>query len=143
MRRVRSALRGVGALGECGRVWTCRVTNAVVGLGDRAACSHKPSKDYSNPSVLSDNSYYTARTSGTTTCRLPSPPDITITTNGQPSLRRKTSPTATSLRELRLNHSRLSLIRSKQSEEELQRAYESQIIAYLDGNYASLDRVEE
>lgn len=59
------------------------------------------------------------------------------------TLRRKTSPTNVSLRELSAQHSsssstRRSLLSAQDSEEALQRVYESQIRVYLDGGFADL-----
>ncbi len=55
------------------------------------------------------------------------------------SLRRKASPKDVTLRELKERHSQQSSLRSMKSDEELQRVYESQILAYLDGPWAELD----
>ena len=50
----------------------------------------------------------------------------------QPALRHKASPTDSSLRELRTKQAQQTLIRERKSEERLQHAYESQILAYLE-----------
>lgn len=60
-----------------------------------------------------------------------------------PLLKRKTSPTEVSLRELCVHQSQQSLLRAKQSEEQLRRAYELQIRAYLDGKFADLNSIAE
>lgn len=57
-----------------------------------------------------------------------------------PTLRRKISPTETSLREIRANQQRLQI---KQSEDQLRQLYERQTMEYLYGDYASLDGLRE
>lgn len=57
-----------------------------------------------------------------------------------PALRRKISPTETSLREIRANQQRLQ---TKQSEDQLRQVYERQTMEYLYGDFASLDTLRE
>ena len=57
-----------------------------------------------------------------------------------PTLRRKVSPTETSLREIRANQQRLQM---KHSEDQLRQLYERQTMEYLYGDYASLDGLRE
>lgn len=57
-----------------------------------------------------------------------------------PTLRRKISPTETSLREIRASQ---QLLQMKQSEDELRELYERQTMEYLYGDYASLDGLRE
>lgn len=57
-----------------------------------------------------------------------------------PILRRKISPTETSLREIRASQ---QLLQMKQSEEQLRELYERQTMEYLYGDYASLDGLRE
>ncbi|KAF2164222.1 hypothetical protein M409DRAFT_56912 [Zasmidium cellare ATCC 36951] len=55
------------------------------------------------------------------------------------SIRRMSSPTECSLRELSEKDAWQTTLRQKQSEEELQRVYETQILAYLNADYADLE----
>lgn len=57
-----------------------------------------------------------------------------------PTLRRKISPTETSLREIRASQ---QLLQMKQSEDQLRELYERQTMEYLYGDYASLDGLRE
>jgi hypothetical protein len=57
-----------------------------------------------------------------------------------PTLRRKISPTETSLREIRANQ---RLLQMKQSEDQLRQLYERQTMEYLYGDFASLDGLRE
>jgi hypothetical protein len=57
-----------------------------------------------------------------------------------PILRRKISPTGTSLREIRESQ---QLLQMKQSEDQLRELYERQTMEYLYGDYASLDGLRE
>jgi hypothetical protein len=57
-----------------------------------------------------------------------------------PILRRKISPTETSLREIRASQ---QLLQMKQSEDQLRELYERQTMEYLYGDYASLDGLRE
>lgn len=68
-----------------------------------------------------------------------SSPNRTSTT---PRLRRRASPTHISLRDLEAEHAR-ALLRAKQSEEQLQRVYESQVLQYLNGAFACLPNIDE
>ncbi|KAK5124360.1 hypothetical protein LTR85_001577 [Meristemomyces frigidus] len=102
-------------------------------------------------SALSDSSWYTAQTSdnesslssrsSVSSIRVQiSVPTIRLS----PTLKRKTSPTELSLRELRAEQSRRDrMLQAKRSEEQLQRVYESQIQAYLDGQHADLHSIAE
>jgi hypothetical protein len=56
------------------------------------------------------------------------------------TLRRKITPTETSLREIRANQQRLQM---KHSEDQLRQLYERQTMEYLYGDYASLDGLRE
>lgn len=59
-------------------------------------------------------------------------------------LRRKTSPTHKSLRELCAEQqSKQSHLRTMQSDEQLRMAYESQILFYLEGQFADIDSIVE
>ncbi|KAK4498696.1 hypothetical protein PRZ48_009206 [Zasmidium cellare] len=49
------------------------------------------------------------------------------------------SPTECSLRELSEKQASQAVLRQKKSEEELQRVYETQILAYLNADYADLE----
>jgi hypothetical protein len=111
-------------------------------------CKHGMGSSESRPSLISDNSYYTARTTDSAASRhrtVRTIPNIgdEHSIEARRSLRRKISPTQTSLRELRAKHSRLSFVRAKQSEADLQRAYESQIMAYLDGSLGPIETVKD
>lgn len=129
---------------------------------DESQCEHVEGEapNTSRPkSAFSDSSWYTARTSHSTSSLLSdssgssgssgsSTSTIKARVSAQPlrrkpSLRRKTSPTKVSLRELRAQQSRQSLLRAKQSDERLQRVYESQISAYLDGPLGNVDGVTQ
>ena len=57
-----------------------------------------------------------------------------------PTLRRKISPTETSLREIRATQHRLQM---KQSEDQLRELYERQTMEYLYGDYACFDGLRE
>lgn len=96
-------------------------------------------------SRTTDFSFYTARTTSSSVSNTP-PGVIRVTVPASPpqipALRHKTSPTRTSLRELREEQSRQALLGSKRSEELLQHAYESQILEYLNSPYANLDAIE-
>lgn len=102
-------------------------------------------------SALSDSSYYTAQTSDSHYSESSSSSVHIITVQmptslkqRSPPLRRKMSPTAVSLRELRAEQSRRDrAMRAQQSEEQLQRLYECQIQAYLDGQFADLHSIIE
>ncbi|KAH9807330.1 hypothetical protein Tdes44962_MAKER06366 [Teratosphaeria destructans] len=59
----------------------------------------------------------------------------------QPSLRRKTSPTATSLRDLWAEQGREHSAKMRLSVERLQQLYESQTMAYLGGDLEDLNRM--
>jgi hypothetical protein len=59
---------------------------------------------------------------------------------GAPILRRKVSPTQTTLRDLRENQKRLQAM---QSEDQLRKIYERQTMEYLYGDFASLDGLQE
>ncbi|KAK3073267.1 hypothetical protein LTR53_005317 [Teratosphaeriaceae sp. CCFEE 6253] len=120
----------------------------------RAACEHlhhlRPDQRRPTASETSDSSFYTARTSDTFYSASSGSSTSTLTRkvstrspSRRPSLRRKISPTELSLRELRTRQSRQCLIRAKQSEEQLQRVYESQILAYLEGSFVGLDGVAD
>ena len=110
-------------------------------------CEHKMDRPPAprSHSHFSDYSYYSAVTRASTPTTLPSvsTKPSTISLRGSRQLRRKTSPTEVSLRELRAKHAHQSLLRAKKSEEELQRVYEMQILAYLEGPCVSLDNVSE
>lgn len=58
-----------------------------------------------------------------------------------PILRRKVSPTETSLREIRAKQQRL--LQMKHSEDQLRQLYERQTMEYLYGDFASLDGLRE
>lgn len=58
-----------------------------------------------------------------------------------PTLRRKVSPTQTSLRDIRA--SQQLQMQTKQSEEQLRELYERQTMEYLFGDFASLDGLQE
>lgn len=60
-----------------------------------------------------------------------------------PTLRHKLSPTKTSLRDLQQQQSQQAAMRMVSSDERLREIYEAQILMYLGGSYATLDRVEE
>ena len=57
-----------------------------------------------------------------------------------PTLRRKISPTETSLREIRASQ---QLLQMKHSEDQLRELYERQTMEYLYGDFASLDGLRE
>jgi hypothetical protein len=57
-----------------------------------------------------------------------------------PTLRRKISPTETSLREIRASQQRLQMM---QSEDRLRQLYEQQTMEYLHGDFANLDGLRE
>ena len=84
-------------------------------------------------SPLSFHSCLSSPTSSVASSRssLPSAPPI---------LRRKISPTETSLREIRASQ---QLLQIKQSEDQLRELYERQTMEYLYGDYASLDGLRE
>lgn len=67
---------------------------------------------------------------------------IVIPVQRRRSIRRMSSPTECSLRELSEKQALQMSLRQKQSEEELQRVYETQILAYLNADYADLEEVE-
>ena len=112
-------------------------------------CEHRPaSQDVSRPqSRFSDFSFYTARTTNSDTADIPISTiraKISISPLARkPALRHKASPTELSLRDLREEQLRQALIRSKRSEEQLQQAYESQILEYLGSAYEHLDTVRK
>ena len=122
--------------------------------GSDGACDHRQPQQQSqikrSATPFSDCSFYTARTSdsvasfssdsSSSTIRAMTPKPML---HRQPSLRRKNSPTEVSLRDLRARHAEQTLLRAKQSEEHLQHVYQSQILAYLEGSFASLDDIEE
>lgn len=58
-----------------------------------------------------------------------------------PTLRRKISPTETSLREIRASQQRLQM--KQQSEDQLRQVYERQTMEYLYGDFACLDTLME
>lgn len=60
--------------------------------------------------------------------------------NSRSRLRRKITPTETSLREIRASQ---QLLQMKQSEDQLRELYERQTMEYLYGDYASLDGLRE
>jgi hypothetical protein len=96
--------------------------------------THKyPSTSSSPQSPVSFHSCLSSPTSSVTSSRssLPSAPPI---------LRRKISPTETSLREIRASQ---QLLQMKQSEDQLRELYERQTMEYLYGDYASLDGLRE
>lgn len=102
------------------------------------------------PSVSSDSSFYTACTSGSTRSDASGSSIDTVKARNpvtgprrNPSLRRKTSPTEMSLRDLRTKHAEQSLKRTKKSEEQLQHVYEAQILAYLNGPFIDLGSIVE
>lgn len=107
------------------------------------ACPHRPSLPVARTMTpCSDSSFYTAATSDTDrsdapTRSGPTPPPSSPLGRGRhafpPVLRRRASPTATSLREIRAVQAQQGRLRAQVSEEALQRAYEAQILAYLDG----------
>lgn len=68
---------------------------------------------------------------------------IVIPVQRRRSIRRMSSPTECSLRELSEKQAAQAMLRQKQSEEELQRVYETQILAYLNADYADLEEVEQ
>jgi hypothetical protein len=104
-------------------------------------CSHKAPDggggETARPqSRFSDLSFYSAHTSKTSstassTKTVKATVSVTAEPKRQPFLRRKTSPTEISLRELRALHQRQSVLRAKQSDERLQQLYEEQILEYL------------
>ncbi len=110
--------------------------------GSKTPCDHKPRTfPRPTPSECSDSSFYTAQTSDTT-IRSASSHSLSRTVATKASsasfprnrpLRRKISPRESSLRELRTKQSQQCFVRTKQAEEQLQRVYESQILAYLEG----------
>ena len=117
---------------------------------DSAACSHHSIKAIAPraASVLSDSSFYTARSSETTLSarRYRHPSSITSsrsTITSRPSLRRKMSPTEVSLRDLRAKHEQQSYMRTMQSDEQLQQLYESQIMTYLNRSVVDLGSIVE
>lgn len=59
---------------------------------------------------------------------------VTSSTKRSPHLKRRTSPTETSLRQLWEQQLRQDSLRAKRSEEQLQRVYETQLHAYLEGD---------
>lgn len=81
---------------------------------------------------------------GTNSTGSPTSGDSAIMVTPRPrQLRRKVSPTGVSLRELRQKHAYQFSLKAQKSEEELQRVYEAQIVAYLNGQFPSLDGVDE
>jgi hypothetical protein len=92
-----------------------------------------PSTSSSPQSPVSFHSCLSSPTSSVASSRssLPSAP---------PTLRRKISPTETSLREIRASQ---QLLQMKQSEDQLREIYERQTMEYLYGDYASLDGLRE
>jgi hypothetical protein len=96
----------------------------------RSPSSHSP---VSSHRVLSSPTGSEVSSSRDSTFRssLPSAP---------PTLRRKISPTETSLREIRESQQRLQM---KHSEDQLRQLYERQTMEYLYGDYASLDGLRE
>jgi hypothetical protein len=92
-----------------------------------------PSASSSPQSPVSFHSCLSSPTSSVASSRssLPSAP---------PTLRRKISPTETSLREIRASQ---QLLQMKQSEDQLRDLYERQTMEYLYGDYASLDGLRE
>ncbi|EMC95788.1 hypothetical protein BAUCODRAFT_123082 [Baudoinia panamericana UAMH 10762] len=94
-----------------------------------------------NPSsIVSESSFYTARTStsaASTSCSSVTSTPIT------PALRRRRSPVGVSLRDLHSLQSRQSSLRAQESEERLQRVYEMQIVSYLNRSTGNLEPVHE
>lgn len=114
---------------------------------ENGLCRHKGhgKEIVRSQSRFSDYSFYTAQTtdSGTVArsndrirAKVVTPPP-----KKQPCLRHKVSPNKVSLRELRSQQSRQSLIRTKQSEADLQRAYEQQIMEYLESPLSEMGRM--
>ena len=105
-------------------------------------CTHNLyEKEYlRTQSHISDFSFYTAHTTESNapvnTGRIKAQIITTPPAHKRPTLRHKTSPTETSLRELRAQHAQQLLVREKQSEQRLQDVYESQILSYLDSPLA-------
>lgn len=98
-------------------------------------CKHNNRRPRSG---YSESSFYTAQTSNSSlSSRAIKAKVSTAPIRPRPALRHKLSPTAISLRELRAKHSHISLVRARQSDEQLQQLYESQIISYLDSPYAN------
>jgi hypothetical protein len=93
----------------------------------RSSCSLSPVGSASNSPTTSPAPSIKARLSSNT---LP----------GAPILRRKISPTQTTLRDLRESQKRLQAM---QSEDQLRSVYERQTMEYLYGDFASLDRLQE
>ncbi|KAF2773726.1 hypothetical protein EJ03DRAFT_105372 [Teratosphaeria nubilosa] len=122
-------------------------------------CKHKRSVNRAGtPSTFSESSWYTARTSSSFVSSDLSKPANATSWNGfsstirataatrtsqpiQPSLRRKTSPTEISLRDLWADQARAHSAKMKLSVERLKQLYESQIMAYLNGDLANLNRM--
>lgn len=123
----------------------------------QSTCQHPRLRPpVSRPSTqLSDGSFYTAPTSGANSCISAGRSSGSVQAivrsastsfRQSPGLRRRSSPTDRSLRDLRIDQARRDDLRKKQSEEQLQRVYESQTLAYLNGPYAQhaeLERIEE
>ena len=65
---------------------------------------------------------------------------VASSTTSRSRLRRKITPTETSLREIRASQ---QLLQMKQSEDQLRELYERQTMEYLYGDYASLDGLRE
>ena len=115
---------------------------------ENGECRHHPyAKEIErSQSRFSDYSFYTARTSDSTSNSDGSNSKVrakVVTTppKKKPSLKHKTSPTKLSLRELRAQQSRQSLMREQQSNERLQSVYEKQILAYLEGPLSEMGRI--
>lgn len=115
-------------------------------------CRHKQrsrTQSRQPPSQHSDDSFYSARTSGSADSRALATSvkarrkAVHRPESPSPALRHKPSPTQTSLRDLRQQQSQVAAARRRVSDERLQQLYEAQILAYLVGPCVSLDRVRE
>jgi hypothetical protein len=113
---------------------TSRQSQIYSGVPSSNISTHNYSSTSSSPqSPVSFHSCLSSPTSSVASSRssLPSAP---------PTLRRKISPTETSLREIRASQ---QLLQMKQSEDQLRDLYERQTMEYLYGDYASLDGLRE
>ncbi|TKA30362.1 hypothetical protein B0A50_02589 [Salinomyces thailandicus] len=96
-------------------------------------------------SSSSTSSWYTAQASSDSSSgNAPSGPRVSpVSERRSPTLRRKTSPTEISLRQLHEEQAQSESLRARISEERLQRVYEAQILEYLGASSGQHDSIEE
>ena len=105
---------------------------------ESSQCPHKQTPKSVDPpiSAISDLQSYASATSDTTpangTNTIKEKASDISSEGSARSLKRKSSPTGTTLRELRTKHSRQSLLRAQKSDDRLRQKYESQMQRYLE-----------